>query len=183
MGRLTRFAMSSLRVVGHRCSHLVILVVTWYGPHHEPCHVFDPLLVVDVVTWVVSDVIRVVTKWSRVATGVVKVSSRLVVGVVKVSSPMVFRVVKMSLPLVITVVQRSWKVVTWAKKLPKSSLVVSLAHQKLLRGKVACLAVQFHSMFGQCHLCLLDVVYVCWINFIFHWIWVVAVGKDCESNP
>jgi hypothetical protein len=57
-----------------------------------------------------------------------------------VSSPLVFRVVKISSPLVVRVIQRLWKVVTWVKTLPRWSFVVSLARQKLPRGKVACLA-------------------------------------------
>ena len=68
--------------------------------------------VVNVATWVVSDVMvsshRVVTR----PKAVVELSSPVVIRVVEVSSSLVFRVVKKLSPLVVRVVQRSRKVVT-----------------------------------------------------------------------
>ena len=69
---------------------------------------------------------------------------------VKMSLPKVVRVVKMSSPLVFSVIKVSYiqssgspnghERSSHKKKMPKSSLVVSLACQKLPGGKVACLA-------------------------------------------
>ena len=74
MGRLTRFARSSLRVVSRRCSHNVVLVVTWYGPHHQPWYAFDPANCSCLSMSLHGSSVmscRVITRQPRVETGVV----------------------------------------------------------------------------------------------------------------
>jgi hypothetical protein len=116
IGRLKRLATSSCRAVSspcHHCVHLVwpptirLFLNTW------PCYL---LKVINVVTWVVSDIMRgshkVVTSCNR---GCQSVFTTICQGRQSVFT-IGLRGRQVSSPWVIRVVRRSWKVVAWVKK-------------------------------------------------------------------